>query len=314
MFRPEIKVFDCTIRDGGLVNSHRFSHDLVRKVWKALTKAGVDYMEIGYRGSKSYFNEANFGPWKFCEEKDLEQVIEPGGKMKIAAMVDVGRVDLDSIPDAKNSLINVYRVATYVKDIDAAIMMANHCHDKGYETTINIMAISVALFPELTEALHQISEETHVAATYIVDSYGALFSEEIHYLVQKYKECLKGKCEIGIHAHNNQQLGYANTIEAIRKGANFLDATIYGMGRGAGNCPMECLLGFLKNPKFNLEPIFEVIEMNFEKLYNDLGWGYRLPYLVSGQLNRHPEAAISWLKSDMKSNHAEFLRKMLNDE
>ena len=104
MYRPQITVLDCTIRDGGLVNNHQFSHDLVRKTWRALTKAGVDYMEIGYRSSKSYADPAEFGVWKFCEEKDIEKAVDPGGPMKIAVMIDVGRTDMESIPEKQNWL------------------------------------------------------------------------------------------------------------------------------------------------------------------------------------------------------------------
>src|SRR6185295_12014220 len=110
----------------------------------------------------------------------------------------------------------------------------------------------------LDEALDQLAA-TNFEAVYLVDSFGYLYSEQVHYLAQKYIERLKGK-QVGIHCHNNQQLAFANTIEGIIKGINWLDATIYGMGRAAGNCPLELLVDFLKNPKFDVRPILDLIQ------------------------------------------------------
>ena len=260
MYRPQIKVLDCTLRDGGLINEHKFDEKFVRAVFRAVSASGVDYIELGYRASKKSFSPDKFGDCKFCDEDFIKRITEGiETKTKISVMVDIGRVDLDQMPAKKDSLVDMVRVACYLKDIDKAIDYVKHFADKGYETTVNIMAISNALTPDLDEALAQLAE-CPLKAVYIVDSFGALFSEQIHYLVKQYNKYLHPKgIETGIHCHNNQQLGFANTIEAIRKGANYLDGTIFGIGRAAGNCPLELLLSFLKNPKFNLDPILEVI-------------------------------------------------------
>jgi 4-hydroxy 2-oxovalerate aldolase len=248
MFREAIKVLDCTVRDGGLINDHYFDDNFVREVYKAVSASGVDYMEIGYRCSKSIMSPDKFGKWKFCDEDEIKRAIEGiETGTKLSVMVDVGRVEKEDLLPCKDSVVDMVRVATYVKDIDKAIELANMAHDKGYETTVNIMAISKALDNELDEALEQLEKQTKVLAVYIVDSFGSLYCENIQYLTNKYKHFLKSK-EVGIHAHNNQQLGYANTIQGIIDGCNFVDGTIYGIGRAAGNCPLELLLGFLKNP------------------------------------------------------------------
>ncbi|MFW5960621.1 MAG: nucleoid-structuring protein H-NS, partial [Chitinivibrionales bacterium] len=160
-----------------------------------------------------------------------------------------------------------------------------------YEATINIMAISNTLERELDEALRQINEETNIIACYIVDSFGALYSEDIDYLVGKYKRFLNS-CEVGIHCHNQQQLAYANTIEGIIKNANYVDGTLYGLGRAAGNCPLELLVGFLKNPKFDIVPIFEAIKDEILPLQKEIIWGYNIPYMICGLLNLHPQDAM----------------------
>jgi 4-hydroxy 2-oxovalerate aldolase len=100
-----------------------------------------------------------------------------------------------------------------------------------------------------------------------------------------------------MHAHNNQQLAFANTIEAIIAGVNRIDSTLYGMGRGAGNCPLELLLAFLKNPKFDIRPIIEIIQEIFIPLKTEIEWGYHIPYMITGILNEHPRSAMKIIAS-----------------
>ncbi|MEE8637753.1 MAG: aldolase catalytic domain-containing protein [Candidatus Margulisiibacteriota bacterium] len=315
MYRSEIKVLDCSIRDGGLINDHCFEDSFVRAVYQACSLAGVDYIEVGYQASKKFFSPDKYGKWKFCEEDHIKKAIEGiRSKTKISTMVDIGRVDLAQVAPKKNSVVDMIRVACYVKDIDKAIEMVDHFADKGYEATINIMAISAALQPDLEEGLAEIAE-SQARAVYIVDSFGALFSEQVHFLVELYKKYLKPKGkEVGFHGHNNQQLGFANTIEAIRKGANYLDGTIYGIGRAAGNCPLELLLAFLKNPKFDLEPILEVIEKEFLPLREQIEWGYIIPYMVTGILNQHPRAAMALRAGENKNKFAEFYHGLVHGD
>ncbi|OGW75614.1 MAG: nucleoid-structuring protein H-NS [Omnitrophica bacterium RBG_13_46_9] len=310
MFREKIKVLDCTIRDGGLINNHEFDRRFVREVYKAISEAGVDYMEIGYRNSKNLFAPGQFGLWKFCDDDEIRKAIDGiKSNTKISIMVDVGRVELEDIKPKSESPVDMIRTAAYVKDIDKAIFMANDFHAKGYETTINIMAISLDQGPELDEALHQIEEESHVEVLYIVDSFGALYQEPVEYLVKKAKNILKTK-EVGFHGHNHMQLAFSNTIEAIIHNANFLDGTVYGIGRAAGNCPLELLIGFLKNPKFDIRPILDLISKEFIPLRDKIEWGYIIPYAISGMMNVHPRAAMALRKSEKKENYREFFESL----
>lgn len=292
MFRPQITVADCTIRDGGLMNDSKFSLETVQKVYQAVCKSGVDIVELGYRNSKKMFDPDEYGPWRFCDEDMLKKVV--GDKeydIKVAVMQDAHKAEADDVLPREDSVVDVIRVATYVKDVDKAIKLANNATDKGYEATINIMAISHALDRELDEALQQIEEETRIMACYIVDSFGALYSEDIDYLVHKFQRYMKTK-EIGIHTHNQQQLAYANTIEAIIKNVNYVDGTLYGFGRAAGNCPLELLVGFLKNPKFDIRPLLQVIGEEILPMHREIAWGYNVPYMISGMLNIHPLEAM----------------------
>jgi len=219
--------------------------------------------------------------------------------------VDVDRVDLDDIKPKKESPVSMIRTACYVKDVDKAIFLANHFADKGYETTVNLMAISKALEVELTECLTQLEKECKCNVVYLVDSNGALYQETVEYLIKKAKSIIKTK-EIGIHAHNNQQLAFGNTIEAIIHHTNYLDSTIFGMGRAAGNCPTELLLGFLKNPKFDIRPILDVISKEMVPLREKVEWGYVIPYAITGIMDEHPKSALKLRESDRKDNYREF--------
>jgi len=314
MFREKIKVLDCTVRDGGLINNHDFDLRFVRAVYKALSDAGVDYMEIGYKNSKRLFSPQEFGKWKFCEDDDIKKVIEGiESHTKISIMVDVDRVDIEDVKPCKDSPVDMVRVASYVKDIDKAIFLVNHFAEKGYETTVNIMAISKALDNELNECLYQLEEESKANVVYIVDSFGALYQETIEFLVKKAKAILKTK-EVGIHGHNNQQLAFSNTIEAIIHGANFVDGTVYGLGRAAGNCPLELILGFLKNPKFDIRPILDLISQEFIPLRERIEWGYIIPYAITGILDEHPRAAMALRNSEKKENYREFYESLVGED
>ena len=306
MYREQIKVLDCTIRDGGLMNNHDFDDRFVRAIFKAVSESGIDYMEIGYKNSKNLFPGDKYGAWKFCSDEDIRKVTDGiPSKTKISVMVDVDRVDLNDIKPKKESPVTMIRTACYVKDVDKAIALANHFADKGYETAVNLMAISKVLEVDLNECLSQLEKECKCNVVYLVDSNGSLYQETTEYLVKKAKSIIKTK-EVGIHAHNNQQLAFGNTIEAIIHNANYLDSTIFGMGRAAGNCPTELLLGFLKNPKFDIRPILDVISREMIPLSKKVEWGYVIPYAITGILDEHPKSALELRDSAHKENYREF--------
>lgn len=316
-YRPDIKVVDCTLRDGGLVNNFEFSEDFVRDLYKANVAAGVDYMEFGYKASKEVFNVDDYGKWKFCDEKDIREIVgDNNTDLKISVMADVGRTDFkkDIIPKSE-SVIDMIRVATYINTIPAAIEMINYCADMGYEVTINIMAISTASENELDLALELLAAQSKASVIYLVDSYGSLYPEQIRRLADKYlKVAEKYGKSVGIHAHNNQQLAFANTIEACSIGVSLLDATVSGMGRGAGNCYSELLLGFLRNPKFNIVPVLKFIEKHMVPLKaSGVVWGCDVQYMLTGQTNQHPRTAIAFTKAE-RTDYAKYYTEITGDE
>lgn len=314
-YRPDIKVLDATLRDGGLVNNFRFSDEFVKDLYKMNIEAGVDYMEFGYKASTDVFKEEDFGKWKFCKEEDIRAIVgDNNTDLKIAVMTDVGRTNFKrDIIDRKDSVIDMVRTATYIHQIPAAIEMIEDAKEKGYETTVNIMAISKVNEEDLNNGLELLAQSS-VDCIYLVDSFGAFYPEQMSKLADKYLELgAKYNKTIGIHAHNNQQLAFANTIEALTHGVSLLDATVSGMGRGAGNCYMESLLGFLKNPKYSIAPVMNFVEKHILKLKAEgVVWGYDIPYLLTGIMNSHPSSAIQFLKEG-RTDYMNYMHQLIDE-
>lgn len=310
--RHDIRVLDATIRDGGLCNNFAFSDDFVRALYKMNVQCGIDYMEFGYKASKTMFNEADYGKWKFCNEEDLRAIVgDNPTDLKISVMADVGRCDYktDFLPKSE-SVIDMVRVACYVHQISAAVEMIEHFHTLGYETCCNIMAVSQVSHDQIEQALHLLTASS-VDVIYLVDSFGSLYPENASELSVEYIHAVEGTDkQIGFHAHNNQNLAFANTIDTLSYGVSYLDATVQGMGRGAGNCPLEQLVGFLKNPKYNIYGILKFIEEYMQPLRKQgVHWGYDLQYLFTGMLNRHPREAIDFTAAE-RTDYAEFYKSL----
>ncbi|MGD0949072.1 MAG: aldolase catalytic domain-containing protein [Candidatus Binatia bacterium] len=315
-YRPEIKIFDCTIRDGGLMNNHQFPEATVRAVYTACVQAGIDYMELGYKASKRLFAPAQYGSWKFCTEEDIRRIVgENDTPLKLSVMADAERTDYhEDILPRNQSVLSMIRVATYIHQIPVALDMIKDAHDKGYETAANLMAASTVPEWELDEALALLAD-SEVDVVYLVDSFGAFYSEQVRYLMEKYLKHVAGHGKtVGMHAHNNLQLAYANTIEAIIMGANMLDGSMAGLGRGAGNCQIELLIGFLHNPKYRLRPVLQCIQEHIEPMREKLLWGFDIPYMITGMLNQHPRAAIEFNATEHRGDLIKFFDSLTEKE
>lgn len=307
-YRASIRVLDATLRDGGLVNDFFFTDEFVKDLYKTNVKAGVDYMEFGYRADKTMFDTSKFGKWKFSTDEDIREIVgDNDTDLKVAIMTDVGRCNYkEDIRPRDESPVDLIRVAAYIHQIPAAVQMIEDAHNKGYETTCNIMAISTAQEKDVEAALEMVGKSP-VDGIYVVDSYGSIYPEQMARICELYTEIGKkyGKY-IGIHAHNNQQMAFANTIEACGDGVDYLDATYGSLGRGAGNCAMELLLGFLKNPKYSQYHTLSFLEKHIVQLKKDgLIWGYDIPYMLTGILNQHPRTAIAF-SNEKRTDYTEF--------
>ena len=290
-----IQVLDCSIRDGGLMNCWNFDPAFVNESVAASVKVGVDYIELGYKAGTEFFNPAEYGIWRFCPETALrsawgDQTLN--GHSRLSVMIDIGRFNLADLLPASESVVSTFRVACYTHQIPEAIETGLYLQKLGYESFVNIMAVSEACKEELNEGLRLISSDSPARGIYVVDSYGSLNPTHTKRIVEWYRSMCPGK-EIGFHGHNNQQLALANTLAAIEAGATIVDASLYGMGRGAGNCHLELILSQLNRNVGDLAPLFEVMDRHVVALRERLRWGYSLPYALAGMANQHPRRAMA---------------------
>ncbi|MCM3690453.1 aldolase catalytic domain-containing protein [Neobacillus niacini] len=306
------KIIDCTIRDGGLVNNWDFSVEFVQDLYNSLSAAGVEYMEIGYKNSPKLLNATEPNPWRFLDDNFLKEIFPEKGFTKFSALVDIGRVDPNDILPREQSVLDMIRVACYIREVDKGLELVQMFHDLGYETSLNIMALSSVPEKQLTKAFDMV-RESPVDVVYIVDSFGSLDPTDIEHQVKRFQELIPNK-QLGIHTHNNMQLAFANTLAALQNGVTYLDSSVYGMGRAAGNCNTELLVSYIQKPSYELKPVLGMIEKHMLEMRQRWEWGYIIPYMISGVLNEHPRVAMAYRDTDNRDKFVDFYDKVTSPE
>src|SRR5208337_4204311 len=187
--------------------NHQFDDQIVKVVYDTCVDAGIDYMELGYKASRQGIKQGEHGCWKYCVEDDLRRIVgDNPTALKLCVMADAERCDYkEDILPKKDSVLHMIRVATYIHQIPTALEMVKDAHDKGYETTVNLMAASTIPDDELTVGLEMLAK-SEARAIYVVDSFGAFYGEQVRSLVKKYLGyCKASGKEVGMHMHNNMQ-------------------------------------------------------------------------------------------------------------
>lgn len=281
------RIIDCTFRDGGHLNGWHFEESLVRSAYFAAQKGHVDYFEVGY---KNAYSRPGLGFCGYCDEQYISSLFKCSEDCKLLFMLDAGKYTGYDIPARKNGKtpFSGIRIAAYPYEAGVAIDLAEKMHEKRYEVFLNLMASAEWADKDLG-VLRKWRHKDLLKAIYFADSFGAYTPVEISALIGKLKKL--GFRHIGFHAHNNLQMAFANTMYAIKEGASYVDASIYGMGRGAGNLPIEILLSYLNkqgHKEHNVVPYLDVIERFFSPLFEKYRWGYSLRSLLGGISNIHP--------------------------
>ena len=307
---PEFEILDCTIRDGGYINNWEFDTKLVREVYRALSKSGVEYVEIGFRGTEKHFDRKKYGLWRFTPEDQIREATDNIVGAKLALMADYGKVEIDDFCDADDSVVDLVRIAVHKDNLKGAISLLEQIKEKGYKVSLNVMGY--ANYSE-NERKYLVDLVKKVVLDYvcIADSYGSMFPDQIKSLFEPVLEIQNIK--VGFHPHNNLQMAFANSLEAIRCGVHIIDSTIYGMGRAAGNLPTEIIISFLEkhgSDRYNSIPVLNVIDRYFVALQSENAWGYQLPYMLSGMFQCHPNYAKSLI--DYNEFTIEDIWKALN--
>lgn len=293
--KKNIQICDCTLRDGGYYTNWDFDQHLVKMYFTAMNEIqAITHIEIGYRSKP--MNEY-FGEYFYCPDHVLKMAREMCPKKEIAIMLnekDTKVEDLDELLNPCQGYIDLVRIAVDPKNIERASVLAKEIKARGFKMGFNIMYMSQwAKNKEFIQSLNQL--EGHVDYIYMVDSFGGVYPEDVKEAV----EAIKGEINItiGFHGHNNLELGLANSLTAQKFGCDVIDATITGMGRGAGNLKTELLLTSLNAQElvqvdFNkLNPIVA----EFEKMQRDYLWGTNLPYMISGAYSLPQKDVMSWI-------------------
>ncbi|MFN3917688.1 MAG: aldolase catalytic domain-containing protein [Flavobacteriales bacterium] len=288
-------ILDCTLRDGGYYNNWDFEPAKAEQLIAALNQAGVDIIEVGY---KSLPKQGYYGLFRYCNEKYLS-FLSKYTHSAYAFMIDTaefvqdGKVQshlLDTIILTQSeSVFSWCRLASHFKDIVLLNDFVGYFRRKGYKVAFNLMGASLLSEEQLISALNQV-EKIKPEVFYIADSFGSFYPKDIQQIIRFIKKYYSG--ELGVHTHDNQGLAYANTMAALDEGVTYMDATVMGMGRGAGNLSTEqLLLGMSEKQtekKLNPSVLLEIIQQYVEPLKKHYGWGYNYMYMLSGLQNIHP--------------------------
>ena len=291
------KLLDCTLRDGGYYNNWDFSDQLVANYLSAIEKLPVDYVEVGYRnnaGRKQYE-----GKYFYCPAFVLEWVKKQAPSKELAVMFnekEVRPADVKGLLSPCKGLAAIVRIATAPNRITQALALSEEIRACGFEVGLNIMYMNT-LVDKAGEVLVAHTAQINKVVNYfsLVDSYGGVYPAEVSRLVKQCKETLT--IPVGFHGHNNVELVFANSLAAIDAGCDIIDATITGMGRGAGNLKTELILTYLAT-RYKADVDFNALAnvvAGFEELQKEYGWGTNLPYMVSGANSLPQKDVMDWV-------------------
>ncbi len=292
----KVTLLDCTLRDGGYVNNWEFDTDTSLKVMKAIYDSGVRLIELGIMGRGGVKGKQT----KFTCFEDAKELLDARkADCKYTIMITQAESKYITIPQRDVSSPEIIRLAYFKQERNDAIKTARELMDKGYTVFFQAMATFLYSEEEYIEMLHEINE-LKPAAFYMVDSFSTMYKEDVHHWAELTSSILSHDIGFGFHAHNNMQMAYSNVIEymELMKKLNrdvFIDGSIFGMGRGAGNVPTELLIHYCNshyNADYNNKPLLKVFQDVLQPIYKQYGWGYSLPNLLTA--TKDMNSAYAW--------------------
>jgi len=288
------KILDCTLRDGGYYNNWDFSTDVVNSYLEAMAAAKIDFVELGLR---NFPKDGFFGAFAYTTEEYLNTLTLPEGP-NYGVMVDAktiltsglnikDSIDALFVP-ADESKIGLVRVAAHFAEVEESAAIVKYLKHLGYKVGYNLMQAGGKACDVISSKALMAKEWDALDVLYFADSLGNMGSAEVERIVKALRVHWSG--ELGIHTHNNMSKGLDNTLTARSAGVTWLDATVTGMGRGAGNTQTECLLAVLDQEDSNYcsQPVYELVIRYFETMQKEFGWGSNLLYFLGAQNEVHP--------------------------
>lgn len=287
-----LNILDCTFRDGGYYTNWDFDDTVIDEYVKGMNSLPVNYLELGYRNKPSgeYMGKLGYSPVSV-----LRKIREKSEK-KLAIMLNEKSTvpdDLDYLLSPLAGIIDMVRLAVDPENFERARLLACEIKKMGFEVAFNTMYMSK--WKDYEGFLDNLGTLNGVADLFVmVDSFGGILPEEVKEITGLVKSKLD--CHVGFHGHNNLQLALINTLTAIESGADFVDATILGMGRGAGNLNTELLLTLLgkKGLRVNFNVLGDILQA-FKPLSDIYGWGTNLPYMISGANSMPQKEVMDWV-------------------
>ena len=336
----DIKLLDCTIRDGGYVNNWNFTDEQVRECYNACLKSGVEYMEIGFRNLKNPNALKKYGKPYFCDEDYLNELVGDNDSCKLAVMVTIDSFDIKEFILKKQSKISLVRVLMAyhgnkngndnildIKQLENGIVQLNELIKLGYEISFNIGRIDKISNKQLYEVCHLLSK-TKIKYFTMADTYGSVDLDYIEKLVPYvknlfYNEFNNKHIKIGFHAHDNCSNATCKALHSLKFGATMIDGCSLGFGRGSGNAKMELLMMDLNknyNTNYNFINIIEFGDkclIDYKQCLNNLC--YNVVYALAAHFGCHVTYAVDIVekydKLDVKDIYNVFKKmKELNKE
>lgn len=304
----KFQILDCTLRDGGYYTNWDFGPVIVDAYIEAVNQLPIDYIEVGYRNlpEKDYMGEFGYTPASTLEHIRRQSI------RKIAVMINEKSVrvsDLPSLLGPIKGLADMVRMAVSPDNFDRAVALGREVKAMGFDVAFNLMYMSKwDQYDGLFEKMPQLNGVATILN--MVDSFGSMMPDQVTATIKKLKTILD--CKLGFHGHNNLQMGLANTLAAIDCGIDSVDATVLGMGRGAGNLNIELLLTTLNRQ--GLEVDFNVLGdmiLAFRPLLEEYRWGTSLPYMISGA-NSIPQKEVMALVTNRVYSFNNIVRAVDN--
>lgn len=312
-----IKILDCTLRDGGYVNNWAFKAKHILKILKSLEQAKVDIVELGYLKTHGggCLDTTLFSD--ICKLKDFAKALKHSQKV---AMINLGDYDVKSLND-NDDTINGIRLAFHKKDLKTALEQSQHIKNLGYDVYFQPMISKNYNDIEFLKMIEAVNK-SQVKAFYIVDSFGSMSLKEFNHYLDMTGNNLDTTISLGYHSHNNMQLAFCNAIKMCESNLShniILDSSIYGIGRGAGNLNTEIIIDFLNKTYFknySIIPLLEVIDELLESLMKQKNWGFSPAQYLSASLNCHPNYATYLVEQNSYhiANIAKILQKIPEDK
>lgn len=290
---PKIQILDCTLRDGGYINDFYFGNRGIAKIIEQLTNSGIDIIETGFLEDGEYNPDCSV----YNTAEQISCLLPKDHKKSMyVAMACYGEYDIEQLSPFDGNSIDGIRVTFHYNEIDGALEYCRHIQDKGYKVFVQPVGTSSYSDEQLLALIKRVNE-MHPFAFYLVDTLGLMHKEDVLRFFYLINHNLAKSIHMGFHSHNNLQLSFSNcqalvSVESDRTIS--LDASVYGMGRGAGNLNTELIASYLNehtHSSYVIEPLLEIVDEHIAKIKQEHEWGYSVPYYLAAINGCHPNYA-----------------------